>query len=93
MFELCRDFGILEKSGNLYTMPGIIDKPFYKKNFIDVLAENEKELLEKIQVRLEQAEADIKNKKSSIKASDMEDVSEESEHEVSDMVKQMEKDM
>lgn len=93
MFELCRDFGILEKSGNQYTMPGVIDKPFYKKNFIDVLSENEKELLVKIQARLEQAEADIKNKKSSIKASDMEDVSEETEYVVSETVKQMEKDM
>jgi hypothetical protein len=34
LFTLCKDFGVLQKAGSFYTLEGVIEKPFYKKDFI-----------------------------------------------------------
>ena len=76
LFQLCKDFGLLVKSGNSYTIPGVIEESFYKKNFISIVTADEKNILEKLQKKLEEAEIRIKNSKESIQASDMEDLEE-----------------
>lgn len=74
LFQLCKDFGLLVKSGNMYTIPGVLDESFYKKNFISIVSADEKNIMEKLQKKLEEAEIRIKNNKESIQASDMEDL-------------------
>jgi len=94
LFELCRDFGLLVRSGNSYIMPNIIEKPFFKKDFINKIAENENEYIIKIQEQLNLAEEKIKNSKESMKVSDLEDVAEDNnEYEVGEIAKAMEKDL
>ena len=64
LFTLCRDFGIMPKSGSRYRIDGVFDKSFYKKDFIKMIIENdEKDVLNGIQLALEEAEKRIKAEK------------------------------
>jgi hypothetical protein len=93
LFSLCNDFGLLERSGAYYKMPGIFEKNFYKKDFINKIMENEKENIEKIQKLLEEKEKSMKidfNKKitSSEESEEIEEI-----EDYTDMKKQMMRDM
>lgn len=92
LFQICKEFGILVKSGNSYTMPGIIDKSFYKKDFVDIILKDEEAYIDKIQARLEEAESIIMNKKKSLNASDLDDIQEE-DTTIMDITNQMSKDL
>jgi hypothetical protein len=91
LFQLCEDFGVLVKSGNNYTIPGVIDKSFYKKDFISILSADEENLIGKLQTKFEEAEARIKSAKQNFQASDLDDIPEETD--LSDIKKQMAKDL
>jgi hypothetical protein len=98
LFELCRDFGILERKGNSYTMPDVIDKPFFKKEFIPIIASDEVNYINKIQKKLEEAEEKIKQDKVKLQVSDIEEIEEveneeKNEYEIGDLAKNMEADL
>lgn len=78
LFELCRDFGVIEKAGKMYSCPGIFETNFYKKDFVKRIMENETENMKKIQSKLEEAEQNLKEEKIKLNnsISDMEDVNE-----------------
>ena len=71
LFEMLKDFGILEKSGNYYTIPGIIDTGFLKKNFTEVFSKNEEKYIELLQKRLDEKEIEIKQKRMNLNISDI----------------------
>jgi len=68
LFGLCRDFGIIDRKGSTYMMDGVFDKAFYKKDFISMIKQDEKNILLKIQKRLEQRENEILHKKHEIQS-------------------------
>ena len=92
LYQLCDDFGIMEKSGNTYTIPGVIDKPFYKKEFIDIVAADEKNILNKLQTRLEQAEEGFRKAKEKLQVSGVVEEIGEDEGGYQDLLNQMAKD-
>ncbi len=91
LFQLCEDFGVLVKSGNNYTIPGVIDTSFYKKDFISILSADEENLIAKLQIKFEEAEERIKSAKQNFQASDLSDIPEEED--LSAVKKQMAKDL
>ena len=77
LFELCRDFGVIEKAGGAYySLPGIFDKKFYKKDFISMVREDEENILKSIQKKLEDVELKLKEKRTSFQANDINEVDE-----------------
>lgn len=74
LFELLKDFEVLNKSGNFYTIPGIIDTPFLKKNFTEVFSKNEEEYINLLQKRLEEKEEEIKRMRLNINVSDISEI-------------------
>ena len=75
LFTLCVDFGIIKKSGSaMYNLEGVFDKSFYKKDFIKLIRENEKEVIQKIQAKLDEAEIKIKQEKGRIEVEDIDAV-------------------
>ena len=89
LFSLCKDFGIIKKNnGSTYTMEGILDKSFYRKDFIKLVS-SKPELLNSIQEKLEEKERLIKEQGSF--AIEIEDTSEEFDDEdYHEMKKEME---
>lgn len=87
LFRLLKDFGVIKSSGGAwYEAPGIIDKKFYKKDFVDIVLANEEELIAKFQKRLEEREVEIKNAKANIQVNDEEEAEEiESKIELNEM--------
>jgi len=78
LFRLLKDFGVVVNTGGAwYSMPGIIDDKFYKKDFVSLILKDEKNILEKIQKRLEEREEEIKNARVNLQANDLEEVNEE----------------
>lgn len=71
LFEMLKDFGVLEKSGNYYTIPGIIDTSFLKKNFTEVFSKGEEKYIELLQKRLDEKEIEIKQKRMNLNISDI----------------------
>jgi hypothetical protein len=76
LFELCRDFGLFEKKGVMYTIPGVFDKPFYKKEFLKLMADDEAGNLKKIQTKLEETEQNIIKEKQKLQINDISELSE-----------------
>jgi hypothetical protein len=94
LFSLCKDFGIIQRSGSTYTLDGVIDGSFYKKDFIKIIATGGMPILEKIQNKLEEAEELIKQNK--MKLQEIVDVSieeEDDEYEQTELINQMSKDL
>lgn len=60
LFTLCKDFGLIEKAGSYYTLEGVIEKPFYKKDFIKTMMALGEDGLVKLQKKLEEAEKKMK---------------------------------
>ena len=60
MLKLLLDFKLAVKEGTKYTVPGVIDTPFFKKDFLKVFAEHEEEYIDKLQPLLDMAEERIK---------------------------------
>jgi len=93
LYQLCDEFGIMEKSGNSYTIPGVIDKPFFRKEFIDVVAADEANIINKLQKRLEEAEASLKKAKEKLQVSGIvEEINSNNDEEYQDLLSQMAKD-
>jgi len=77
LFTLLSDFGII-KGNRTYTIDGWNDnKSFYKKDFIKLVMENEKENIEFFQKKLGEAEINIKNKKNNLQVNDLSETVEE----------------
>lgn len=100
LFRLLKDFGVIVNSGGAwYEAPGIIEKKFYKKDFVDIVLSDEENYISKFQKKLEEREREIKEARQNIQANDEEEVSEieiENSEVVSnldDMKSQMIKDM
>lgn len=75
LFELCYDFGVIKKSGGAYySLPGIFEKKFYKKDFISMVRENEAEILKQIQKKLEEVEVKLKEERTNFQANDIKEV-------------------
>jgi RecA/RadA recombinase len=92
LFGLCYDFGIITRSGSSYTMEGVFDKSFFKKDFIKLVHETEG-ALGSIQLALEKAEKDILTKKKTTEVNDLEEVLEEpEENEYADMLNVMKRE-
>jgi len=103
LFRLLKDFGVITSSGGAwYSAPGIIEKKFYKKDFVGIVLADEENLIAKFQERLAEREIEIKEKRKGIQANDEEELTEdpnaveETSEEVGDldeMKSQMIKDM
>lgn len=63
LFTLCNDFGLIKRTGSVYTLDGVIEGSFYKKDFIKLVIAGGKELLDNMQKKLEEAEERIKKEK------------------------------
>jgi RecA/RadA recombinase len=64
LFKLLRDFGVMPNSGSWYSLPDLWgDKRFYKKDFIDLLREDEEGNIDKLQKILTEREKAIKIEK------------------------------
>ena len=76
LFELCKDFGLINKTGSLYNMPDVFEKSFYKKDFINNVRADEKGNLEKIQAALLKAEERIYKERKGLQVNDITEVEE-----------------
>lgn len=75
LFTLCKDFGVIEKSGGAYyTLPGIFEKKFLKKDFIKMVAADEKNILSKLQTKFEEREAILKKERDTLQVNDIEEM-------------------
>ena len=99
LFTLLRDFGVINAiSSRTFNVPDIIDKSFFKKDFIERVLENEEEILNKLQKRLEEREIEILKEKNNLEMKDVVEVDDVIEEDVlegperSDTVKLMNKD-
>ena len=63
MLKLLLDFKLAEKSGNRFVVPGVIDQPFYKKDFLKVFAEHEEEYIDKLQPLFDEAEEKMRQER------------------------------
>jgi RecA/RadA recombinase len=97
LFGLCYAFGIMERSGAMYSIEGVFEKSFYKKDFINLVREDEKNVLEKLQKKLEEAEKKLLESKKQIEVKDIEveidDEEEERSLDTAEMLKEMTKDV
>jgi hypothetical protein len=91
LFTLCVDFGLIKKAGAMYNLEGVFEKSFYKKDFIKLIRENEKEVIQKIQTKLDEAEIKIKQEKGRIEVEDI-DAVETDEVDTEAMMKAMTRD-
>jgi RecA/RadA recombinase len=91
LFTLCNEFGLMIRSGSMYSMEGVFEKSFYKKDFINLVRENEKEILQKIQKKLEEAEKKIYESKKQIEVKDVVDPEEDFDKDI--MLKEMTRDI
>jgi len=76
LFKLLYDFGVIKKkNASRYEIPEIWeDKSFMKKEFVSWVLKDEKETIAKFQVLLMHREEQIKEERSGIQASDIEEV-------------------
>lgn len=75
LFELCLDFGVIKKAGGAYySMPDILEKNFYKRDFIELISQDEEGLLKKIQAKLELAEEELRESRAQFQANDIDEV-------------------
>lgn len=78
LFGLCRDFGVIQRQGGAwYSMPGIIDKKFYKKDFISLVREDEENIMKKIQEKLEEVEKELKQSRQEFQANDINEINQD----------------
>jgi hypothetical protein len=100
LLETLVDFGVANKQGTRYVIPGIItnekneDISFYKKDFLELFGKNEEEYINKLQLKLDEAEKSIKDKRQTLNVNDIEEVTENDispdEISMSDMAKAIE---
>lgn len=101
LFQLLVDFGVCQKSGTRYSIPGVMvnekgeDISFFKKDFPELFSKNEKEYIEKLQPIMEAREEEIKAKTMNININDMDEVDEDDGEEISttEMLSAMEVEM
>ncbi len=95
LFELCKDFGLIEKAGSMYSMPTIFEKSFYKKDFVSMVRKDEEKIINKIQEELTKIELKIKQEKMEyrVEASEenLEKASEDKIEDYSDMMEEISK--
>jgi len=98
LFTLCKDFGTVVKAGSSYTMEGVFEKSFYKKDFTKLVMDGGEEIIHKIQLKLEEAEIRIKSERSRAQVvidipGENEDEDGDDGFEVQDMISQMSKEL
>ena len=75
LFRLLKDFGVIVHTGGAwYEAPGIIEKKFYKKDFVNIVLADEENLIAKFQDRLHEREDEIKEARKGIQANDEEEI-------------------
>lgn len=74
LFQMLYEMGAIKKNGTMYTIPGVIEKSFYKKDFAKIFSEHEDEYIDKLQVVMDAIEEDIKNKRRNLNVSDMSEI-------------------
>lgn len=74
LFTLLKDFGVITgtKSYSIKGWNG--DKSFYKKNFLSLILQDEKKNIEIFQKLLEEAEAEMKNKRRNVQVNDLSEI-------------------
>lgn len=96
LFRLLKDFGVIKNTGGAwYEAEGVIEKKFYKKDFVNIVLEDEENLMKKFQEKLNEVEANIKERKKDVQANDEEEILESEdvsslEEMKSQMIKEME---
>lgn len=71
LFRLLKDFGVIKNSGGAwYEAEGIIEKKFYKKDFVNIVLEDEENLIKKFQEALEVKEKEIKEARKGVQVND-----------------------
>jgi RecA/RadA recombinase len=99
LFTLCKDFGVIEKAGGAwYQLPGIFEKKFQKKDFIQMVANDEKNIIPKLQEKLQEKEEEMRKMRERFQANDLEEVQGEDEEDMdvedeSEMKKEMVRDL
>lgn len=95
LFGLCKDFGIIQQTGSTYKLDGVFEKSFYKKDFINLILQDEEGNLKKIQDKLEEAENKIKTEKLTLQINDIEETGSSNEEEINgqEIINEMTKDM
>lgn len=82
LFDLLYDFGAIKKNGTRYSVPGIFvdddgnDISFFKKDFLELFGKNEKEYIEKLQLKMNEIEEDIKKKRLNLNVNDIDEAEE-----------------
>ena len=95
LFTLLKDFDLITRSGSTYRIEGWNDdKAFYKKDFINILMEDEEKNIDFFQEILEKREIEIKEEKKDLKINDLGELDDEEEdgYEMSEMMSAMERD-
>jgi RecA/RadA recombinase len=99
LFTLCKDFGVIEKAGGAwYQLPEIFEKKFQKKDFIQMVANDEKNIIPKLQEKLQEKEEEMRKMRERFQANDLEEVQGEDEEDMdvedeSEMKKEMVRDL
>jgi RecA/RadA recombinase len=100
LFGLCKDFGLIEKSGSMYKINGMLeDRSFYRKDFTSRIIEyGEKKFIEELQKKLEELELKFKENKMELQQTADEgaiadDSGEDFNEEYGEMVKKMAKEI
>ncbi len=89
LFSMLKDFGLIKKSGAMYTLEGVFNKAFYKKDFAKIFAEHEDEYIDKLQPLMDKAEEEIKQKRLAINVSDLSEYDDELEEGAETTVQEM----
>jgi RecA/RadA recombinase len=99
LFGLCKDFGIIKRSGSMYSIEGMFEgKSFYRKDFTNKIIEyGEEKFIEELQILIDNKEKEFKEAKlNNLETSDLileEEIDENSTEEYSDMIKKMGKEI
>jgi hypothetical protein len=96
LFGLCKDFGIIQKSGSMYKIEGMFEnKSFYRKDFTTKIVEyGEERFINELQKILEEKEKEFKDKKLEIQQiSDEVDLEEMENEEYDEIIKKMGKEI
>src|SRR5574344_1397539 len=73
LLEMLLDFGVAQKTGTRYIIPGVIDDAFFKKDFLSIFGKNETEYIDKLQIKLNEAEEKIRKQQQNLDVNDIQE--------------------
>lgn len=80
LFQLLVDFDVAKKSGNRWSIPGVIlndkgeDVLFYKKDFPSLFVEHEEEYINKLQLIMNEKEEEMRKKRLALNINDTDEI-------------------